>query len=508
MSIGIEVDDQGAGLEQFVQTGPSAPAALVRVLAAVVCNDEVLSLQEVSALEELAARLDDSNLSAYTALRCIELRPSLDICLRQLAAEAERLDATQRSRMLELAAPVIELQGDRALAYAERIAESMQVPLPKAWRAALEARAGAPWWKAVTAQSVRRMRSSGAIQAARNCYLATRNPAVATELAKFLDGEGDEDSLARTVSAARDGFLVTLDALEETMTAADAQPRTKEALLKAARALQTQIEQRLQLIRARVEHEKHQFEASLEDLINDSGNAFEAEAMSLFREADPSKPSAWKHLERSFGRELERRISRAELVYGERLRLLKQEVSIFARDYGYAVTQLLVTPHHARLAELMPNLRIATRALDVVEDAADATLTTGWVAGLGTCAAIYFLGAAVVLPVVAPAVPTVAVAMVVAGLIKMLMDGNARLAREIAHKRKSLEDELRAQLLSMQQSYFSQLDETQHAFEKTAVAVMKPLLLEAYSQAGLQRVRARLVADSVRNARALLTQSA
>jgi hypothetical protein len=507
MSHAITVD-QGDGLEQFVQTGPSAPVALVRALAAVVCEDGVLSLPEVSALAELATRLDESNLSAYTALRCIELRPSLDSSLRQLADEAASLDAAQRSRLLDLALPVIELQGDRALSHAERIADSMRVPLPQVRRAALEAQAGAPWWKAVTTQAVRRVTSSGAIQAARNCYLATRNPDVARAVAAFQDGEIDADSLARTVSAARDGFLVTLDALERTMTAADAPPGMKEALLNAARALQTQIEQRLQLIRARIGLEKRQFEASLENLINDSGDAFEVEAMSLFREADQGKSGAWKHLARStFGRELERRISRAEHDFGERLSLLKQEVSIFAQDYGYAVTQLLATPHHARLAKVMPNLRIGTRVLNVVETAARTTLTAGAVAGVGTGAAIYFLGAAAVLPVVAPAVPIVAAAMVVAGLINKLMDGNARLAREIAHMRTSLEDELRKQLLSMQQSYFRQLDETQQAFEKTAVAVMRPLLLEAYAQAGLQQVQARLVADAVRNARALLTHS-
>lgn len=507
MSNAIAVD-QGDSLEQFVRHGPSASVALVRALAAIVCDDGSLSLPEVSALTELATRMDESNLSAYTALRCIELRPSLDNSLRQLEVEAKNLDAAQRSRLLDLALPVIELQGDRALAHAERIADSMRVPLPPVRRAALEAQAGAPWWKAVTTQSVRRVTSSGTIQAARNCYLATRNPDVARALAEFLDGAVDADSLARTVSAARDAFLVNLDALERTTKSADAPARMKEALLNAAQVLQAQIEQRLQLIRARIELEKREIEAAIEDLINDSGNALEVEAVSLFREAEHGNPSAWKHLARSsFGRELERRISRAEHHYGERLSLLKQEVSIFAKDYGYAVTQLLSTPHHARLATAMPNLRFGTRVLDVVETTARVTLTAGTVAGVGAGAAIYFLGASAVLPIVAPAVPTVAAAMVVAGLIKKLMDGNARLSREIAHKRKALEDELRKQLLSMQQSYFRQLDETQQAFENTAVAVMKPLLLEAYAQAGLQQVQARLMADSVRNARALLAQS-
>jgi hypothetical protein len=58
----------------------------------------------------------------------------------------------------------------------------------------------------------------------------------------------------------------------------------------------------------------------------------------------------------------------------------------------------------------------------------------------------------------------------------------------------------------MRSSFFAQLDQTQQAFEDTATAVMTPLLLEAYAQAGLQQVQSRLTLDAVRTARALLTQ--
>jgi hypothetical protein len=494
-------------LEQFVQSGPSVSVALVRALAAVVCADGVVSLPEISAMTEAAAQLDESNLCVYTALRSIELRPTVDASLRLLSAQSGGLDAAQRNRLLQLALPVIALQGGEALGHAERFAEALQADLPPSQRTTLEAQASAPLWKVFTAQSVRRVTASGEIQAARDCYHATRSPDVAKALADFLKGDVDAAALARHVSAARASFLEALEAIETAARTAYSTEGMSDALLKAARQLQTQIEQRLKLIRARTDLEKREFDESLEDLINDAGNAFEVEALGLFREADERKPGTWTQLARSsFGRELERRITRAERLYAQRLSLLQQEVSIFASDYGYAVTQLLASVHHARLAPAMPGLRMGTRVLNALEGAADLTLKGGAVAGVGTGAALYFLGAAAVLPVVAPAAPVVAGAMLVAGLVKWVMDNEARLGREIAHKRGAFEDELRQHLQAMRTSFFGQLDQTQRSFEDTATAVMTPLLLEAYAQAGLQQVQNRLTLDAVRTARTLLAK--
>jgi hypothetical protein len=65
---------------------------------------------------------------------------------------------------------------------------------------------------------------------------------------------------------------------------------------------------------------------------------------------------------------------------------------------------------------------------------------------------------------------------------------------------------LRQHLQAMRTSFFGQLDQTQRSFEDTATAVMTPLLLEAYAQAGLQQVQNRLTLDAVRTARALLAK--
>jgi hypothetical protein len=70
-----DTPDRFDALEQFVHSGSSASVALVRALAAVVREDGVVRLPELSALTDAATQLEASNLCVYTALRSIEQRP-------------------------------------------------------------------------------------------------------------------------------------------------------------------------------------------------------------------------------------------------------------------------------------------------------------------------------------------------------------------------------------------------------------------------------------------------
>jgi hypothetical protein len=189
----------------------------------------------------------------------------VDASLRLLSTQSGNLDAAQRSRLLQLALPVIALQGGEALSHAERFAQALQAELPPSQRATLQAQASAPLWKVFTAQSLRRVTASGEIQAARDCFHATRSPEVARALADFLEGDVDAAALAHRVSAARVSFLEALEAIETAARTAHSTEGMRDALLKAARQLQVQIEQRLQLIRARIDLEKREFDESLED---------------------------------------------------------------------------------------------------------------------------------------------------------------------------------------------------------------------------------------------------
>jgi len=127
----------------------------------------------------------------------------------------------------------------------------------------------------------------------------------------------------------------------------------------------------------------------------------------------------------------------------------------------------------------MPTLRVRTKVINGVDSAVSVTLGVGGVAVAGAGAAAYFLGAAVVLPVIAPALPFVAVPVLLAGLFKWFSDPAARKDGEIRHKRDLFETKLREQLLLAQVSFNSQLDQVALDFQKSAVQMIQPIMLEA-----------------------------
>ncbi len=103
----------------------------------------------------------------------------------------------------------------------------------------------------------------------------------------------------------------------------------------------------------------------------------------------------------------------------------------------------------------------------------------GGVAILGTGAAAYFLGAAVVLPAIAPAVPIVGGVMVVAGVFKWLMNPADRKTAEIGHQRAAFEKAFRLQLEAARAEMSAQLDDTAARFHEAAERLVQPVLLEA-----------------------------
>ena len=112
------------------------------------------------------------------------------------------------------------------------------------------------------------------------------------------------------------------------------------------------------------------------------------------------------------------------------------------------------------------------------ESAAEATLRVGLTA-LGTGAAVYFLGASAVIPLVAPVAPVVGGAVLVAGVIKWLMNPEERKNGEIGHQREKFETVFRAQLDTARQELTRQLDATSQQFHEAAERLVRPLILEA-----------------------------
>jgi hypothetical protein len=114
-----------------------------------------------------------------------------------------------------------------------------------------------------------------------------------------------------------------------------------------------------------------------------------------------------------------------------------------------------------------------------VNTGATVILATGATAVAGAGAATFFLGLAVVTPVILPVMPFVAVPIAVAAVIKWISDSEGRKDGEIAHKREEFEKALREQLLLVRDEYRQQLSAVVANFEITATQMIQPIMLEA-----------------------------
>jgi hypothetical protein len=154
----------------------------------------------------------------------------------------------------------------------------------------------------------------------------------------------------------------------------------------------------------------------------------------------------------------------------------------------------------------MPRLRVGTRIVNKLDTAANVTLVSGAAVAASTGTAAYLIGAAVVLPVVAPVAPFVGGAVLLAGAFKWFTDGGKRKRTEIRDKRLAFEEELRKQLLAAEQSFNVQLDQVAEGFRDSALQVLTPILLEAEAAGRVPGMRQRIADRVITQAQAAIRQ--
>jgi hypothetical protein len=188
------------------------------------------------------------------------------------------------------------------------------------------------------------------------------------------------------------------------------------------------------------------------------------------------------------------------------LHLLQEDLRLFQAAMRLNQSSVFQRQHHSTLARLMPRLRIGTRIVNSVDTAANVTLMSGAVVAAGTGTAAYLIGAALVLPVVAPVAPFVGGAVLLAGAFKWFSDGGKRKRTEIRDKRGAFEEELRKQLTAAEQSFNTQLDHVEHGFRESALQLLTPLLLEAEAAGRVPGMRQRIADRVITQAQAAIRQ--
>ncbi|TLM69223.1 MAG: hypothetical protein FDZ69_00180 [Deltaproteobacteria bacterium] len=508
----LKLVPQRDDLKGFINKDESFQTAYLRALAAIAMSDGTVSLAEYEELNQIVSRCELPALAASCTLNFLSLKASSSDAFSKLSkASAQINDDGIRYAAFEAARPLLSLQGSKIKELAKEFARALAIELTPLELDKIENGATATDWTNVVQRSPRLLLGMKALSVADECVRLTGNAEVARNVADYLDGKIEQHTLYTCVAQANADLARKLEDFEQRLVDTDTIEMVAQNYVQTADHLFEQVRQRLALVAARIDHEKRMFDDDFEDVIYDAGNAFELEAADRFRTDKWKSPKVWESLAKStFGKELERRVDRIIRHHEKQLQLMKEDLRLFQEDMRVVNASILARQHHTQFARLMPSLRIKTRIVNAAEDAANLTLVSSAALAAGVGTAVYYLGAAAVMPVVAPIVPYVGGAAIVAALIKWVTDSEARKWDEIRDKRKKFEKIMREKLDEARSSYFTQLDELGREFLFTANVMMKPVMLEADAArllAGAQKKVARRVLSDARQSLANLTSS-
>lgn len=504
---------QKPSLDKYLRSDDSFQSAFFRALSAIATCDGYVNLAEYAALGFIIDRTEQSALAAQIIMFSIENPRDLKTALHELFTSSETVDLSIRQAAWDTARDLLLLQGEKSKDIAKQLANSLQIKVLDSDFDSFPTSSAPTMWQSLTRQSTRVIKGRQILPVAEKCIKVTGNPYVAALIGNYLDGQIEPAKLQAQIMSASADIANQLVEFESQLNEAEKIESIAHDYLATANQLYEQIAQRLAIIESRVQYERQSFDEDLEDAIHDAGNAVELEIADRLKTDKWTLAKVWQSIGRStFGKELERRVGRIVARREAQLNLMKEELRIFQNDLYITRLTILHRQHHSQFAKLMPRLRMGTRVMNTLESAAENTLATGAIATVGTAGAIYMWGTAVVLPVIAPVIPYVGGAMLVAGLFKWLSDSEGRKDKEICDKREAFEKELRKQLEAARESYFSQLDALAHEYLETANAFITPTMLEAEAANKLKgyqvKVARKVLADARRSISELNTSIA
>lgn len=265
-------------LDQVVKGIPSVQVAFLRSLTAIAASDGTVNIAEYDQLAAIATKLDPSSFAAYIALRSIDEPDELKMSLSQLKRiSGTELESHECRVLFDLAVPLLVLQGDQSLRFANELSQALNLILSDWDTEKFQSCAAPTIWKTVTAHSMRRLKGKESIELARKCVRITGSPEVAKLILDYLEGGTELAELNTKVNDTLREFIVQLTQFGifiQERAVSDEQSRANQ---QTAELLLKQVNQRLALLEARVDLEKNEFEQEFDEVIHDAGNAFELE---------------------------------------------------------------------------------------------------------------------------------------------------------------------------------------------------------------------------------------
>ena len=494
-------------LDEHLSSDQSFSSAYARAVGAIAGSEGSLTLAQFAAVTDIAGDGQSSAVFTALVLNAIESGVEVDWALNALGRSCTAIDQAAREQALHMVVPLLALHGADARALAQRLAKSLSVRLtpddlnrlPQAEERGLLANLGE--------QARRLVRGRSLADAVADFGRTAGQPALVDHARNFQSGDIDQVQLRELVGNSTAAITQDINLYLEQARLLSLGEAAASSLVSAANDLKSQVTQRLVLVEQRIAYERRLLIEEIDDAVHDAGNAIEL-AMSDRLNTDKWKDEdVWSSIGRNqFGQEMERRLDRIVRRKEQALHLLQEDLRLFQSGMRLGQATVFQRQHHAALAKLMPRLRVGTRIVNKLDTAANVTLVSGAAVAASTGTAAYLIGAAVVLPVVAPVAPFVGGAVLLAGAFKWFTDGGKRKRMEIRDKRVAFEEELRKQLLAAEQSFNTQLDLVAEGFRDSALQLLTPIVLEAEAAGRVPGMRQRIADRVITQAQAAIRQ--
>jgi hypothetical protein len=494
-------------LDAHMSSDASFPSAYLRAVGAIASADGTVNLPEFAALNNIVRVTGESALAGVMLLHALEKPLPMSDALKRLQATSATVDSAVCKGCFDAAKPLLGLQGGDSREVAMQLAAALRYPVSESELDHIVTAENHTLWNIIARKTLQVVRGNGLVEFAEECYRVTGESDILKKIRSFNSGKVDDGVLRSRIVEACEAIRHQLAEYEEKLHAAESAEASAKKFIETTRALEKQVQQRLAMIDSRIQFELQTFAEDVEDAIHDAGNAFELDVADRLKTDKWQAAKVWESIGRmTFGKELKFRVDRIVSRREEMLLLLKEDLRLFQEEMRIGRTSILDRQHHSRFSDLMPPLRIHTRVVNTVDNAASVTLGAGVLSLASTGYAIYALGTAVVFPIIAPVAPFVGGAIVLASIVKWFTDADGRKDDEIRHKRKKFEAELRIQLEQARASLIAQLSDLANGFRQTAKMALEPVLLESQAVERLTDLQMKTAKRLIRQSRSAVSK--
>lgn len=494
-------------LDEHLSSDQSFSSAYARAVGAIAGSAGSLTLAQFAAVTDIAGDGQSSAVFTALVLNAIESGVEVDWALNALNRSCTGIDQAAREQALHMVVPLLALHGADARALAQRLAKALSVRLSPDDLNRLPPTEERGLLASLGEQARRLVRGRSLADTVADFGRTAGQPALVDHARNFQSGDLDQNQLRELVSNTTAAITQDINHYLEQARLLSLGEAASASLVSAANDLKSQVAQRLVLVEQRIAYERRLMIEEIDDAVHDAGNAIELAMTDRLNTDKWKDEDVWSSIGRNqYGQEMERRLDRIVRRKEQALQLLQEDLRLFQSGMRLGQATVFQRQHHAALAKLMPRLRVGTRIVNRLDTAASVTLVSGAAVAASTGTAAYLIGAAVVLPVVAPVAPFVGGAVLLAGAFKWFADGGKRKRMEIRDKRLAFEDELRKQLLAAEQSFNAQLDQVAEGFRDSALQVLTPIVLEAEAAGRVPGMRQRIADRVISQAQAAIRQ--